>query len=135
MFPCSDAEGIDRSTRLRSTMLRLRKPTDEEIRRLIDTQAQRPFSYEAVRATRTKPPAGYVVDHNRAVLGRGSETFRRAVEAVRRWQMFSIPGVQLCWPTAPIEVGTTVVILARAGVAWSLNACRIVYTIDEDDRF
>jgi uncharacterized protein (UPF0548 family) len=34
---------------------------------------------------------------------------------------------------APIEVGTTVAVLARHHGFRSLNACRIVYLIDEDD--
>jgi uncharacterized protein (UPF0548 family) len=112
-----------------------RRPADEAIRRFIAEQAAQPFSYADVGATRGDIPARYTVDRNRAVLGCGTEVFARAVAAVRGWQMFAIERVQLCWPTAPIEVGTTVAILAGAGAIWSLNACRIVYTVDEPNRF
>jgi uncharacterized protein (UPF0548 family) len=112
-----------------------RRPSDETIRRFLAEQAVQPFSYAEVGATRTGIPARYTVDRNRVALGRGAEVFTRAVAAVRSWQMFAIERVQLCWPTAPIEVGTTVAILAGAGAIWSLNACRIVYTVDESDRF
>jgi uncharacterized protein (UPF0548 family) len=111
--------------------MRVRHPTDQEIRAFIATQAQRPFSYEEVGMTRGTPPAGYTVDHNRVCVGYGEADFARAVAALRSWRMFAIDGVELCWPTAPIEVGTTVGVLAAVGRLWSLNACRIVYLIDE----
>jgi len=45
--------------------------------------------------------------------------------------MFAIEGVELCWPDTPQQPGSTVAILAGGGPLWSLNACRIVYAIDE----
>jgi uncharacterized protein (UPF0548 family) len=45
--------------------------------------------------------------------------------------MFNLTWVSLCWPTAPIEIGSTVAVLARALGLWSLNACRIVYLVEE----
>jgi len=43
-----------------------------------------------------------------------------------------MPWVRLCWPTAPIAERSNVAVLAhRIGLFW-LNACRIVYLIDED---
>jgi uncharacterized protein (UPF0548 family) len=112
-----------------------RRPSDDDIRRFIDVQAEQPFSYRELGATRTETPTGFVRDYNRVTLGDSPESFARAVAALRRWQMFAMPGVQLCWPSAPIRVGTTVAILAGAAGLWSLNACRIVYVIDEADRF
>jgi uncharacterized protein (UPF0548 family) len=108
-----------------------RRPSDDEIRAFIADQAPRPFSYADVGATRGTPPAGYSCDHNRVALGSGRATFERAVAALRGWQMFAVGGVELCWPTAPIAVGTTVAILAGERGIWSLNACRIVYLLDE----
>ena len=116
-------------------MLLLHEPSDTEIRRFIADQAARPFSYAEVGATGARPPAGTAVDHNRIRLGVGDDAFSRAVAAVRAWRMFAIGGVQLCWPDAPIAAGTTVAILARLGFVWSLNACRIVYVVDQPERF
>ncbi len=107
-----------------------RRPSADHIRAFIAAQARLPFSYGEVGATRGDPPAGYAVDHNRICLGTGRAVFERASAALRRWQMFAVDGVELCWPSAPIEVGTAVAVLARAGGLWSLNACRIVYVID-----
>ncbi len=41
------------------------------------------------------------------------------------------PWTQIRPPGAPITVGTVVVMQAHAMGLWWLNACRIVYTIDE----
>ncbi len=45
--------------------------------------------------------------------------------------MFSMRWVRLYWPTAPIQVGTDVAISVRHLGFYSLNACRIVYVVDE----
>jgi len=90
------------------------------------------FSYPDVRATATAVPTGYNVDHNRVQLGTGEGTWRRAVEAIRGWQMFNIPWVRLYWQRAPIEIGTDVAVLVQHLGFFSLNACRIVYVVDED---
>jgi uncharacterized protein (UPF0548 family) len=77
--------------------------------------------------------AGYNVDHNRVQLDTGRETFERAKQAVREWKMFDMPWVQICWPKAPVVVGTNVAALVSHLGFWSLNPCRIVYTIDSTE--
>lgn len=113
-------------------MFLLRKPPPESIRAFLESQRREPFSYPEVGATRHGAPAGYTVDHNRVRLGVGEETFERAAAALRRWEMFRLGWVELCWPDAPLEPGTTVAILARHFGFWSLHAARIVYRVDED---
>jgi uncharacterized protein (UPF0548 family) len=112
-------------------MFLFKKPTDEQIRNVLARQRTQPFSYAEVGQSRGDAPPSYVLDHNRALLGRGEAAFERAIEALRRWEMFNIGWVALCWPDAPIEVGTTVGVLARLPLCWSLNACRIVYLVDD----
>ena len=46
--------------------------------------------------------------------------------------MFSMPWVSLYWPSAPIRVGTDVAVSVRHFGFYSLNACRIVYVVDEE---
>jgi uncharacterized protein (UPF0548 family) len=111
----------------------LTKPSDEQIRNIIAAQRNTPFSYPDVGATAGTLPAGYKVDHNRVKLGAGEAAFKRAVAAVRSWGMFDTGWMRLCWPDARIERGTTVVLLASLPGLWSLNVCRVVYTIDADD--
>jgi len=116
----------------------LTRPTDRQIEDFIASQQTKPFSYPKPGATRTVPPPHYTIDHNRICLGYGAKTFEQAKIAIRRWLMFDINWLKLCWPHTPIEPGATVAILAQAMGIWSLNACRIVYAIDqpgEQERF
>lgn len=114
-------------------MFLLHKPSASVIQRFVAAEEQREFSYPVVDASRNKSvPVGYTVDHHRIKLGDGREAFARAIEAVRGWQMFHLAWVQLCWPNTPIRVGATVGVLASHLGFWSLNACRIVYLVEED---
>ena len=113
-------------------LLLFSKPDDNAIRRFLAAQQGQVFSYAELASSRTGvPPSGYNVDHNRIRLGEGPAAFERAVEGIRRWEMFRMPWIQLCWHSASIEPGTTVAVLVSVPGAWSLNACRIVYGIDE----
>lgn len=111
------------------------EPSEEKIQDFLRSQENEPFSYKEVGASREKAPevSGYVVDHNRVRLGTGEETFGRAVEALRNWKMFDVGWVGIRWPDTPIEVGNVVAVLGEHYGFWSLNACRIVYLLEEDD--
>jgi uncharacterized protein (UPF0548 family) len=113
----------------------LDEPSEEKILNFLQAQWGVLFSYTEVGATRegAKRPAGYAVASNRARLGEGTERFERAVAALRAWKMFDVGWIGVFPTDAPIEVGTTVAVLARHHGFRSLNACRIVYLIDEDD--
>jgi uncharacterized protein (UPF0548 family) len=113
-------------------MFCLTRPSEKQIQNLITSQNGLPFSYAEVGGTRASPPAGYSIDHNQIHLGNGEATFNAAVAALRSWKMFDIGWVELCWPTAPIEVGTTVAVLTRHFGFWSLHPARIVYLVDEE---
>lgn len=112
-------------------MFLLKKPTDAQAQQLIMTQRSQSFSYPEVGATRSAPPPHYVIDHHRTCLGTGQKTFERARAAICRWEMFSLEWVQLCWPDSPVEAGTTVAVLIHIFGLWSLNACRIIYVLEE----
>jgi uncharacterized protein (UPF0548 family) len=112
-------------------MFRPTAPSDDDIRKFLASQRDLPFSYPEVGASRGIPPAGYNVDHNRIQLGSGVETFQRAVAALRRWEMFNIGWVRLCWPEIPVVDAVFGVAIRHMGF-WSLNSSRIVYLLEED---
>ncbi len=113
-------------------MFLLKKPTENEIQHSISYQENLPFSYEEVGASREGvAPSGYAVDRYRAKLGEGPEAYARAKEALRGWRQFDLGWVRLLPSKAPIEVGTTVGVLARHYGFWSLNAARIAYLTEE----
>ncbi len=54
------------------------------------------------------------------------------VAALRNWKQFDLGWVRMVPSETPIEVGAVVAILTYHFGFWSLNACRVVYLIDED---
>ena len=109
----------------------MRKPSAESIRPFLAAQAKLPFTYSAVGATATTPPAGFVVDHTRIKLGEGESVFRSATAALRRWEQFRLGWVEVWSPETPIQPGEVVAVMGRAIGVWWLNACRVVYVVDE----
>jgi uncharacterized protein (UPF0548 family) len=110
------------------------EPSDARISGFLGSQRDAPFSYTEVGVSRGgEAPAGYTIDYNRARLGEGEETFDRAVAALRAWKMFDVGWVRVFPSDALIEAGTTVAVVGRHHGFFSLNACRIVYLVGEDD--
>jgi uncharacterized protein (UPF0548 family) len=107
------------------------RPGEAAIRSFLAAQKDQPFSYADVGASRDRAPNGYTVDQNRVQLGHGAGVFERATDALRGWSMFEMPWVKLCWPNTPPQVGATVGVLVSHLGFWSLNACRIVYLIED----
>ena len=116
-------------------MLCLRRPTAETVRVFLAAQANLDLTYPAVGATGTTPPAGYVVDHTRIKLGEGANAFAAARTALERWDHFRLGWVEVGPPGTPIQVGQIVVVVARNLGLWWLNACRVVYVVDEGGPF
>lgn len=108
------------------------QPSSEAIHQFISSQRELPFSYPEVGATAGELPPGYIVDRNRIKLGTGKEAYERAIAALRNWKQFDLGWVRMVPPETPIEVGAVVAIVTRHFGFWSLNACRVVYVIDED---
>jgi uncharacterized protein (UPF0548 family) len=113
----------------------IRRPPLQAIEKFLFRQRNEPFSYDEVGATRERLPAGYTVDHNRVRLGKGREIFDRASESLQRWDMFKLGWVELFRPDTPIEIHASVGVLIHHFQFYSLNACRIVYEINEERRF
>ncbi len=112
-------------------MFLIRRPSSETIEQFISSQRDLSFTYDQVGATRTQPPAGYTVDHNRIRLGEGEETYGRGIAALRSWTHFDLGWVRIVPPGTTVEAGMTVAVEAKTFGFWSLSACRIVYVIDE----
>lgn len=113
-------------------MFSLSKPDREAILAFIASQKTQPFSYPEVGCTRQEaPPKGHIVDRNRVRLGQGTNAFERGKHAVKQWKMFDMPWLALCSPDTPIETGATVAVVVSHIGFWSMNACRIVYVLEE----
>jgi uncharacterized protein (UPF0548 family) len=111
------------------------KPSRDAIAHFIALQIPKKFSYSEVGMSQQPAPSGYTLDHNRVRLGEGANTFERAKRAITQWKMFDMPWLQLCWPEARIEPGSTVAVLVSHLGFWSINACRIAYVVEEHGSF
>lgn len=112
-------------------MFLLTKPSAAQVQDFIAAHREVLFSYPEIGATRTTPPPGYNVDHNRVQLGSGHECFQRAVAAIRSWKQFELGWVEAVPADTALEVSAAIGVLARHLAFWSLNISRIVYLIDE----
>lgn len=107
-------------------------PTTTQVREFLQQQAAQSFSYREVGRTAGHPPRGYVYDDNHVQLGEGQDCFAKACAALHAWKMFP-PGWTAITPaeTGPVVPGLTVAMQASALGLWWLNACRVVYLVDE----
>jgi len=110
----------------------LAPPSRATLTHYLQLQADLPFTYAAVGATQSTPPSGYTLDHNQLQLGTGEAIYRQACVALQQWEMFNLGWVRLCWPTTPLITGATVGVIAQVLGLYILNACRLVYTVNEE---
>ncbi|MBK6994417.1 MAG: DUF1990 domain-containing protein [Lewinellaceae bacterium] len=117
-------------------MAYLFKPNDSQTRAFTERERVLPYSYVAVGSTQNETPVlGFDNDFNFIALGQGEAVWEAAKEAIRQWKMF--PGGWACiWPErTPLREGEVVAMLAKVMGLWWLNSCRIVYVIDNQDKF
>jgi uncharacterized protein (UPF0548 family) len=117
-------------------MIYLTIPNAAHTARFNARQSKLAFTYQPVFCTQTKTrPSGFDADEQRVHVGEGKQAFERAKKAIRSWQMFPKPWTLIQPQTAPIAEGEQVAMFARYFGLWWRNACRIVYVIDEQNRY
>ena len=112
-------------------LISIRKPNAAAIGDFLSRQAESSFTYAEVGASRGDPPSGFAIDHHTVRLGAGQAAFQAARDGINRWAMFNVDWVEVHTPDGPIAPGVNVAVLARVLGLWYLNACRIVYLVDE----
>jgi uncharacterized protein (UPF0548 family) len=104
------------------------RPSQHEIEEFMSQSERLPLSYDQVGLAK-QSPHGFKLDQASAVIGHGAQAFDRAKIALGQWRHFNLGWVEL-WPRdAAIEPGTVVAVLVRHWGFWSLNGCRVVYSI------
>jgi uncharacterized protein (UPF0548 family) len=115
-------------------MFLFRKPSAELARRFLSAQRELSFTYSSIGCTRNEEsPAEFNVDHNRRKIGHGPEDFERAVLALRSWRQFDLGWLEIVSSDTPIQIDEVVAVRAHTFGLWSLNACRIVYVVNETE--
>jgi uncharacterized protein (UPF0548 family) len=109
-------------------MFLARRPTRNVIDRFIRESQDLPLSYGPVGIVKT-PPAGQHLDELAVTVGHGQGEFERARAALLAWKQFDIGWVETFPRQAPIAAGTVVAVLIRHFGFWSLNGCRVLYSV------
>ncbi len=113
-------------------MFFLSKPSNDVIKTVIASQKDKPYTYLDIGSSENEQmPKGYNIDHNRIELGKGKEVFEKAKKAITSWKMYNMPWVEVHMENPSIEKGKTYAAVVSTFGIWSINVCRIVYTIDE----
>ena len=108
------------------------RPTSLEIDRFLSQSRDLSFSYQPIGIAKDAPSA-FTVDTQSCVIGADKFAFQRAQQALRDWRHFDLGWVGLFPRRAPIEPGTVVVVLVHHLGLWSLNGCRIVYSVGDGE--
>lgn len=117
-------------------MMSLTTPSERTLDRLLTELKDAPPTYAEVGATLGGTlPAGYRHDRYSAVVGAGREGFDRARDGIRAWAPHRAAGFRIHPRSAGIEEGATVLGLLRLGLLTVVFGWRVVYTIDEPNRF
>lgn len=109
-------------------MFLARRPTPNVIDRFIRESQDLPLSYAPIGIVRTRT-AGQDLDELTVAIGRGQADFERARSALLAWKQFDIGWVETFPRQAPVAVGTVVAVLIRHLGFWSLNGCRVLYSV------
>ena len=109
-------------------MFSVRRPSQGEVDRVLELSRDLPLSYSPVGLAR-EDPVGFDVDEHVTTIGSGEVAYRRAIDALSGWKQFELGWVELFPKQAPVSPGSAVAVLARHAGLWSLNACRVVYSI------
>jgi len=112
-------------------MIVLTKPNPDILNRFLSSQASLSFTYPEVGASSGAPPTGYVIDRTRAKLGTGERVFVQARSALSGWEQFRLGWVEAYSSSTLIEPGSSVAVMVNLAGLWWLNACRVIYVIDE----
>jgi uncharacterized protein (UPF0548 family) len=94
------------------------------------------LSYSEVgRTAEPDLPAGYRHDRHEITLESGRDRFDRAVAALQGWQMHVRSGLSIFPAGQRLAVDQTVLVVIRNRPLAIVAPCRVVYVIEEADRF
>ena len=111
-------------------MFLARRPSQRELEEFIARSGDLPLSYSPIGIAK-KSPQGFKVDEASGVIGHGEQDFERAKLALAEWRHFDFGWVELFPRGAAIEPGSVVAILVHHLGFWSLNGCRVVYSLGD----
>lgn len=125
-------------------------PNQVTLDQFLSNMQQTPFSYEEIGSTRidkhsgiTKAQTpkinetlkGYTIDYNHAYIGEGEKVWEQAILALKHWKHFPPSFTKIYCTATSIKKGTIVAVMIKILGVWWRNSAKIVYVIDEPNRF
>ena len=113
-------------------MFLVRRPSPEHIDLFLRESQVLPLSYSPtgiVKANTVRKD----LDEATVVIGHGKAAFERARAALITWKQFDIGWVETFPRAAPVAIGSVVAVLIRHLGFWSLNGCRVLYSVGGED--
>ena len=125
-------------------MYLLSKPTAADLQKYISQKSHQTFSYEEIGFSLkidknssdclSQIRDRYIIDRNRIALGSGLKVFEQAKIALCHWKMFNLDWLDIFSPEADIRAGLTVAIIFHQFGIWSINLCKVVNLIQEEEK-
>ena len=109
-------------------MFLVQRPSRAAIDRFLLDSQELPLSYGPIGIVRGET-VRHDLDEAIVAIGNGKADFERARTALIAWKQFDIGWVETFPRDAPVEVGTVVAVLIRHLGFWSLNGCRVLYSV------
>jgi uncharacterized protein (UPF0548 family) len=117
-------------------MLVFARPRPAQVEAWLARLQQSALTYPEVGATSGPDlPAGYHAARAQADLGTGDEVWERAKLGISTWQAQKHAGATVYPQDASPVTGTTVVLVFKAPLLSVVVPCRVVYQVDEAERF
>ena len=113
-------------------MFLARRPSSENIDRFLRESQDLPLSYSPIGIVKADT-VRQDLEEATVAIGHGKADFERARGALMAWKQFDIGWVETFPRHAPVTVGTVVAVLIRHLGFWSLNGCRVLYSVGLDD--
>ena|SRR5258705_1003700 len=109
-------------------MFFFRRPGAQDVERFMAASRELSLSYEPIGLAK-QGRAGYHVDEQITIVGSGEAAFARGSTALTEWRHFELGWVEVFPRRASLAPGTVVVVSVRHLGFWSLNGCRVVYSV------
>ena len=115
-----------------ASTISLFRPSDEKLIGVWEQQASLPITYKNAGMTRGGPHRGF--RHHRESVSLGTGTFDKARHALHAWGAQRGAGFGV-HPERPVAQGMAVLVYGRLGPLYTSVCCRVIYVIDNDDRW
>lgn len=115
--------------------IRVGRPDDSTLDQLLTVAAASSLSYDHVRTSLPRADGSWPNRAEQVDLGVGVDVFLAAVEGLRSWVCHPGIGAAVYPHDAPIEVGSTLLVVLPAGPTTIVVPDRVVAVIDEPRRF